>query len=542
MLQNIGYFGILLGVLVFVHELGHFLVAKALGVKVLRFSIGFGPRIVGFTWGETEYRIAWVPLGGYVKMAGELPYEELAPEEAGRGFLAQAPWRRGLIVAAGPVFNLVFPVLVLFIAFMLPHESYSTRVGGVEPGLPAAEANLQPGDRILAVDGQKVETFEELREELRPRYEKQITLTVERAGKQFQAQLTPAKAVENNPVEKVPQGLIGISSVALPPMLGVPPGSVAEKAGLKTFDRILSINGKPVRDEVALAALLPELSGALELKVARSAKVPLPGVEAQDYAIVTATLEKQPGTGYAALGAERSDLYVGSVIPGSPAEKAGIKPGDRVLALNDRPLRSITLYGLALQEWEAKPFTLAWRSAAGEEQKREVQQAATESTDSLGQSTASFDLGLRFKSITAADELSSDKVTLRRTPGQALARALRVVPETIAATSLALGRLLIGKVPFKSVGGPIMLYQVASKSAEQGPEFFLGVMAAISVNLGLVNLLPIPILDGFHLLAAFWEGIRRRPIPMRAREIANLVGLAMLLVLMVLVFKNDLTR
>src|SRR3954463_16706061 len=159
------YTVLLLGVLIFVHESGHFLVAKALGVKVLRFSIGFGPPIVAFTRGDTEYRIAWFPLGGYVKMAGEQPYDELPPEEAQYGFLNQAPWKRGLIVAAGPVFNLVFPVLVLFVAFMLPHETPSTRVGSVVPGLPAAEANLQPGDRILAVGGQKVETFEELQEQ-----------------------------------------------------------------------------------------------------------------------------------------------------------------------------------------------------------------------------------------------------------------------------------------------------------------------------------------------------------------------------------------
>src|SRR4051794_12154255 len=110
-LQNMGYTALLLGVLIFVHELGHFLVAKWMNVKVLRFSIGFGPAIVQFTRGETEYRLAWIPLGGYVKMAGELPGEELAPEEVGRGFLEQAPWKRGLIVAAGPFFNLVFPIL-----------------------------------------------------------------------------------------------------------------------------------------------------------------------------------------------------------------------------------------------------------------------------------------------------------------------------------------------------------------------------------------------------------------------------------------------
>src|SRR5688572_8105813 len=161
-LAYIPYTILLLGILIFVHEMGHFLVAKALNVKVLRFSIGFGPKIVAFQRGETEYRVAWVPLGGYVKMAGEQPYEELSPEEARRGFLAQPPWKRMLIVAAGPVFNLVFPVLVFFVVFLGSHQEISTRVGSLEPGMPAAEAGILPGDRVLAVDGNKVLSYGEL--------------------------------------------------------------------------------------------------------------------------------------------------------------------------------------------------------------------------------------------------------------------------------------------------------------------------------------------------------------------------------------------
>ena len=150
-LSNLAYALILLGVLVFVHEFGHFLVAKAAGVKVLRFSIGFGPRIFGFQKGETEYRVAWLPLGGYVKMAGEQPNEELSPEEAKRGFLAQAPWKRMLIVAAGPGFNLLFPILLYFVVSLGVHERISTRIGSVEPGLPAAEAGLRPGEHGQAI-------------------------------------------------------------------------------------------------------------------------------------------------------------------------------------------------------------------------------------------------------------------------------------------------------------------------------------------------------------------------------------------------------
>jgi len=539
--QNLAYTLLLLGILVFVHELGHFLVAKALNVKVLRFSIGFGPRIFGFTKGETEYRVAWVPLGGYVKMAGELPQENLSPDEAKRGFLAQAPWKRALIVVAGPGFNLIFPILAYFLLFLGTHPHISTRIGSVEPGLPAAEAHLQPGDRILAVDGQKVRSFDELRTRLQPRYEQPITLTVERNGQSFTTTLTPAKTLETNPIETLPRGLIGIAPNPKAPVLGVPEGSPAAAAGLRTFDRVLSINGQRVKDEVDFNAVMGRVDGKLELKVERSSPLELPGVSAQVPSVETVQIEKQPGAGYATLGAERADLYVWRVVPGSAAEKAGIARGDRLVALNGKPLRSFLLFSLALSELGDKPFTLSWRSGPVEHT-AELRQTKIQSKDEFGQSSEALDLGIRSLPPSPSELLETEKVSIYMGPGEALAASMRIVPEIIKKTAQVLGYLVTGRVPFKSVGGPIMLYQIASKSAEEGMESYLSAMAVISVNLGLMNLIPIPVLDGFQLIAAIWEAVRRRPIPARAREIANMIGLAMLIVLMVMVFKNDLMR
>jgi regulator of sigma E protease len=541
-LQNIAYTVLLLGVLVFVHEFGHFIVAKALNVKVLRFSIGFGPRIFGFKRGETEYRVAWLPLGGYVKMAGELPYEELPPEEAKRGFLAQAPWKRMLIVAAGPGFNLIFPILVYFLVSLGAHERVSTRIGAVERGLPAAEAGLKPGDRILAIDGQKVRTFDELRTHLQPRYDHPVSLTVERNGEQFVAQLTPAKTVETNPIETIPRGMIGISPYSRPPVVGVPAGSVAASAGLKTFDRIVQVNSEPVRDEPAFNAAIAKATGRVELQVHRSDPLQLPGAAALIPRLERLGVEKQPGEGFAAIGAEPADLYIASVIPGSAADKAGIKPGDRLLQLNGKDLKSWAIFTVAIGELGDKPFALRWRSGTTEKTAELRQTKLEVRDDDFGQGTEVLDLGLRPLSLSAAEVLGAEKVKIRLGVREALATSLRIVPEIIRKTAQVIGYLVTGRVPFKSVGGPIMLYQIAAKSAEEGVDSFLSAMAVISINLGLMNLLPIPILDGFHLFAAAWEGIRRRPIPMRAREIANMVGLAMLLLLMVMVFKNDIMR
>jgi regulator of sigma E protease len=541
-IQNIAYALILLGVLVFVHEFGHFLVAKAAGVKVLRFSIGFGPRIVGFKKGETEYRIAWLPLGGYVKMAGELPYEELPPEEAKRGFLAQAPWKRMLIVAAGPLFNLIFPILLYFIVGLGAHERISTRIGSVEPGLPAAEAGLRPGDYVRAVDGEPVRTFDELKSKLQPRYDRPVVLTVERNGRRFTAELTPAKTVDTNPIESVPRGMIGISQVARPPILGVPNGSPAAAAGLRTFDRVIQVNGEPVKDEPAFASAVAKATGPLEVKVERFDTIGLPGASVQVPSIKTATIEKQPGEGYTAVGAESADLYVAGVVTGSSAEGAGIKPNDRLVSLNGKPLKSFLTFALALNELGDKPFTLGWRSGNAERVAQLNQTKLEGKDDELGQVGETYDLGLRPLAISSAELNGVEKIKIHYGVREALVTSLRIVPEIIKKTAQVIGYLITGKVPFKSIGGPIMLYQIASKSAEEGLDSFLNAMAVISINLGLMNLLPIPILDGFHFFAAAWEGIRRKPIPMRAREIANMVGLAMLLLLMAMVFKNDLMR
>ena len=540
-LQKMAFFLLFLGALVFIHELGHFLVAKWLNVKVLKFSIGFGPPIFKVTRGETEYQLAWIPLGGYVKMAGELPHDELAPEEAKRGFSAQAPWRRALIVLAGPAFNLIFPVVAYFFVFIGSHQATSTRIGSVEPGLPAAAAKLEPGDRITAVDGRAVRTFEELRSALSETYDRQISFAVERDGKSFMTQITPSKAVETNPIEKVTRGMIGISPMVRPPVVGVPAGSKAEAAGLKTFDRILSVNGAPVKDELELRKALVKDQGPLLLEVARMERIDLAGAAIQKPATVKLTVEKEPGELYAALGgAERGDLYIGSVVPGSPAEAAGLKAGDRLVALNGKELSSFLIFAYALQELDTHPFTLSWRSGA-EPKQHELAQVKTELDDEFKVGSEVLDAGLRpWRGL--ADTVEPETITLRRGPGEALVAAAKVVPEIIRQTALVIGKLFTGQVPFKAMGGPVMMFQIASKSAEQGVESFLIAMAAISVNLGLMNLLPIPVLDGFQLIAALWEQVRRRPIPMRAREVANMVGLALLAVLMVMVLKNDITR
>lgn len=546
-IQNTVFFIIFLGVLVSVHELGHFLLAKACNVKVLKFSIGFGPRIFGFTRGETEYRVAWLPLGGYVKMAGQEPDDEVAPEDVGRSFQAQAWWKRALIVVAGPTFNLIFPIIAFFFVYLGSSDVIAPRVGWLEPELPAARAGLRPGDYIRKIDGVPVHAFSEIRQLISNSADKEVTLTLERDHQEVIARLKPMLTTDSDPIEKVQRGLLGIWPRGRAPIVGVPAGSAAATAGLKTFDRILSLNGTVLKDEQDLERAAQKATGTLELSVVRSSLIPAGGASLVVPELLTVKVEKQEGTGYAAIGTEPGDLYAWSVTPGTSGAEAGIKPGDRLVKLNEHVLSSWMSVELELQVLEKKPFKLTWLHD-GVEQTHELSQATYTYDDAFKNRLEGLELGVlprpAFRGgldILAGGPVE-ELVTLTMGPRDAAMASVKNLPEIIRKIGLIFYRLFTGGIPVESVGGPIMLFQVAAKSAEQGVDTFIGTMALVSVNLGLVNLLPIPVLDGFALLAALWEGIRRRPIPVKAREYANLVGLAMLAVLVVVVFKNDITR
>jgi regulator of sigma E protease len=246
----------------------------------------------------------------------------------------------------------------------------------------------------------------------------------------------------------------------------------------------------------------------------------------------------------AAFGLEPADvyslLYVGRVLPGSAAAEAGLDRGDRLEAIDGKQLRSREQLHRRLAELKDHPFRLTWiHDGSPHEAEIRMRPAKASADPAVGEGEG-FELGLRFESGTVGDRGPDAKV--RVGPGLALLTASHRLGEAVADTAAGLAKLLTGQVSFKNVGGPIMIYGIAGKAAQAGLDYFLNLMALISVNLGLINLVPIPALDGFQLLSAGWEAVRRRPIPMRAREIANAVGIVALIVLMVLVCVNDLTR
>lgn len=522
-------FALVISVVVFFHELGHLLVGKALGVKAVRFSIGFGPRLFGWRRGETEYRVSILPLGGYVKFAGDNPYEEIAPADRGRGFLEQPPWKKGLIAFAGPAANFILAIVLYFVVFAAPHQELAAKVGYVKPESPAAEAGLQYGDRVLAIDGEPVDGWSSLQEKIRARGGQPLAMEIERAGQRLTVRLVPAVHEETNPIETVKHGRIGISAVPRTAEITV----LSPDSPLKTFDKVVALDGQPIGNYEELAQRLAEkASGSHRFKVLRPEAAAAPGGTLWS----EKPLELEVAAPY---GIEASDLTLFAVQPGGAAEAAGLQRGDRVLAVNG--LKALSWgdeVDGALKAAGTQPVQITVRRA-GQPLTVTVKQHLRKDRDETGVLTDVPDLGALPDLNGFAD---AERIWIRYPLGDAARRAVVNTMGFVRAQALGIARIVTGHISSRAIGGPLMIADVARKAAENGWRDLVVTMGAISVVLGLMNLIPVPVLDGFHVLTALIEGLRRRPLSVRFREVANVVGIALLLTLMLYAFRNDAMR
>src|SRR5574342_431948 len=281
---------LLLGGLIFVHELGHFVTAKLLGVKVLKFSIGFGPKLLGIRRGETEYLLSLLPLGGYVKMAGDDPSQPPDPADRGRGFLEQTPSRRFAIAAAGPAANLLFPVLIYLALGLAQNGSLAPgpTVGSVSPSSPAEAAGLRPGDRILAVrtpDGRErpVRWFSDLRKVVSPPPGEPLEFTVERGRERLSLPVVPAAEREANVIETTVRGVVGITADYTPAV--VAPVRRGAAGPVEPFDLVVRVGTSEVAHSGDLLRALTAAGCApVDLEVIRERPVDLPGAPLSTYA------------------------------------------------------------------------------------------------------------------------------------------------------------------------------------------------------------------------------------------------------------------
>jgi regulator of sigma E protease len=448
LIQTIVAFIVALGVLIVVHEYGHYLVARLCGVKVLRFSVGFGRALATWRLGadRTEWVVAAIPFGGYVKMLDERegPVE---PAELPRAFNRQSVWKRFAIVIAGPLFNFAFAVLVYAGLFMYGLPEARPLLASPPQGTLAAAAGLQAGDTVRAIDGEAIATWQELR------------------WRVLQAALQ-REAVKLETLNE--RGHIAVVTLDL---RGFPTAEVESD----------------VLERVGLRLYRPPLAPVL-----------------------------------------------GQIVAGGAAERAGLQPGDRVLRVDGAPIQTWEDFVNVVRSRPGAPLSITLERAGSQQTVEVVPDAVSAGNARIG----------RIGAGPQQPEGYADKLLVRvqHGPLESLGRAFAKTVDISVFSLKMLGKMLIGEVSWRHLSGPVTIADFAGQSASLGWVSYLTFLALISISLGVLNLLPIPLLDGGHLMYYAIEIVKGRPVSERFMELGQRVGLALLLVMMAFAFYNDLNR
>lgn len=449
LLFTIGSFVVALAILIAVHEFGHFWVARRVGVKVLRFSIGFGRALARWQRrpDDTEYVIAMIPLGGYVKMLDER--EEEVPEgQLDQAFNRQPLWKRTAIVAAGPVFNLLFAIFAYWAVFMAGDTGLKPVVGAVEPESVAAESGFRPGDELILVGDRVARSWE-----------------------------------------------TAVFAVTVEAMDGVDL-SVRVRDGLGA-ERDLIVPG----DVIADLAEEPNLLDRLGLEPSRPEIPPV----------------------------------IGEIVPGEAAEQAGLRVGDRILEADGVPIASWQAWVEMVRDRPNARMLLDIERDGAVMRDLAVTPRAIESGDeSVGRIGAGVDI--------PKDLMAGYLVKVRYGPIEAMGEAVGKTVEMSALMLRVMGRMLIGEASVRNLSGPITIAEAAGRTASYGLDSFVKFLAIVSISLGILNLLPIPVLDGGHLLFFFVEWVKGSPLSEQAQLQGQKVGFVLLAALMTLAFYVDLSR
>jgi regulator of sigma E protease len=540
---------VFLAVLIIIHEMGHFFAARAFNIKCTEFAVGFGPKIFGKKVGEVEYTWRALPLGGFVRIIGmddseELTDDILPPNELHRAYFNAAPWKRAVVLAAGPMANLILPVFIYFFMLITPREGESTLIGHVVPGKPAAEAGIVPGDRIVAANGKVVAAFNQLSEIITERPGIPTPLKVAHGDATRELTVTPARIVQKDRFGNQQEiGRIGISSQSVHADIGVAEtASPAFDAGLRTWDRIVALNDTPVKSwadvDAWFAASPGGRKGLVRIKFERPTELTRDGIAKGPRATAETILDiADPVQSFAPFGVTTSELFVLETEAAAPVAKI-LQKGDQILKFDGEPVADLAaLYEILTRDPTRKEHAITFRRDA------EVKDAtfAMWSTQVKGPGGVQLpDDKLGFTAF--ASLYPTELVRYSYGPVESVGRAFTTTVNQAYGMLYGIYMMIAGRVPSNSVGGPIMLFQLAQESASQGFLQLFAMICIISLNLGLLNLFPIPLLDGGHLTVLAVESLIRRPLPQRFRIAMNIVGLVVLISIFLFATKNDVFR
>lgn len=547
-MSKIFAFILLIGPLIFIHELGHLLAAKLVDVKVGRFSIGFGPALVRARIGETEYCLAPIPLGGYVTLLGQNPYEEVPEQEKDRALNNKPLWARYFVLAAGPLANLALPLLVYFFFFLTHAVQPPPVIGTVLDGSAAAMAGLEPGDRVIEIDGDDVRSWKEMQTKVAESPDVELRFEIDHGGERVERFVTPRRTFVPNPLDvPEPRGLLGVYAHFYLPQIGIiDPVSPAYEGGLRTGDVITSIDGEPVRTIEELQRLVADPPDSLvRLTYLRPRATPfhfgtLLWFESNHAQLLPRPEGDNPSASVRAspTGLLPANTFVRAVEHDSPAAKAGLRPGDRVLEVDGQVVTRWESIANLLDKAGEQPVTLLVESLGEAARELRVVQEVRKRKDIYKTEFEYLYLGAEPYGISRAPELEPIR-------GRFTYAAQASWNETVYMLEMmwtALQQMVTLQRGVDELSSVVGIFAFAGTAAEQGPTEFLMLMALISLNLGFVNLLPIPILDGGHLLFFTIEAIRRKPMSQRAREIASAIGLIIIALLLLIALRNDVMR
>lgn len=537
-------FVILLGILIFVHELGHFMVARWCGVRVEVFSLGFGKKLFKFQRGDTTYAISLIPLGGYVKMFGDQSGEQVSDEDRKVSFTHKSVYQRIAIILAGPLMNLFFAIFIFFIVALIGEDARMTVAGDISPTSPAYAAGFRSGDKITSVNGKAVSTWEDLQRSLNLKENRDLHLdfVVQRENSLETSNIAVTGKAEPNPnvisTYEYTATVEGLTLYAAGTTIGVLDSSPLKALGVQTGDTIKAINGKKISywrqlDET-LSAVNPQEPLSLEIMGLREGdKVEKP------LTVTMAPSDSIKKYDLKSLQLESSELYLKEVAKDSPAEAAGLRPMDRLLSIN----------AVKLQRWEdvinniktfdgTKPVALAVLRQS-EVISLAITPKMTKQMMPNGVEEKRYMIGISPIANYAPPEVMLLKAS---NVGDAFVRGLNKTWDITGMTVMSFIRLFQAKISPKNLGSVISIGQAASETFKIGITQFLQMMAIISINLFVLNLLPIPVLDGGHLVFYMIEAVKGAPLSIKKMEIAQQVGLAILMSLMIFALFNDFSR